>query len=309
MSEKDFLPVESSRLSDFFPELKHFILANYSRTFTIKKGGQIPLADNPDELLYLATGKVKAYMFDDEGHERLLYIFIKDTLIFHSVSEQYCKNLVTLEKATLYSIPLTDVFAFLQSDAAFIRKYSALIAARYGILLQQVLTTNRLGAKSKVYSFLISLVHKYGTLQENGSYLVSKFPTLTDLASLTDVHRSNVTSYINSLETQGIIHRQKKQLIVNDLEALERWLKKADRKNTGRDLRSVFFRIYHASFSHSQRVRRAMYSILVRPVKVQPSASWVKAGRSSVRMWVKWHFSMTRLDWALISLQQHQRAS
>lgn len=37
MSEKDFLPVESSRLSDFFPELKHFILANYSRTFTIKK--------------------------------------------------------------------------------------------------------------------------------------------------------------------------------------------------------------------------------------------------------------------------------
>lgn len=88
MSEKDFLPVESSRLSDFFPELKHFILANYSRTFTIKKGGQIPLADNPDELLYLATGKVKAYMFDDEGHERLLYIFIKDTLIFHSVSEQ-----------------------------------------------------------------------------------------------------------------------------------------------------------------------------------------------------------------------------
>lgn len=186
-----------------------------------QKGGQVPLADNPDELLYLATGKVKAYMFDDEGHERLLYIFIKDTLIFHSVSEQYCKNLVTLEKATLYSIPLTDVFAFLQSDAAFIRKYSALIAARYGILLQQVLTTNRLGAKSKVYSFLISLVHKYGTLQEDGSYLVSKFPTLTDLASLTDVHRSNVTSYINSLETQGIIHRQKKQLIVNDLEALE----------------------------------------------------------------------------------------
>ena len=135
--------------SVIFSELKHFILANYSRTFTIKKGGQIPLADNPDELLYLATGKVKAYMFDDEGHERLLYIFIKDTLIFHSVSEQYCKNLVTLEKATLYSIPLTDVFAFLQSDAAFIRKYSALIAARYGILLQQVLTTNRLGAKKQ----------------------------------------------------------------------------------------------------------------------------------------------------------------
>lgn len=221
MSDQTFLPIESSRLSDFFPELKHFILANYSRTFTIKKGGQVPLADNPDELLYLATGKVKAYMFDDEGHERLLYIFIKDTLIFHSVSEQYCKNLITLEKATLYSIALTDVFAFLQSDAAFIRKYSALIAARYNILLQQVLTTNRLGAKSKVYAFLISLAHKYGSTQADGSLVVNKFPTLTDVASLTDVHRSNVTSYINALETQGIIRRQKRQLIINDLEALE----------------------------------------------------------------------------------------
>lgn len=221
MSDQTFLPIESSRLSDFFPELKHFILANYSRTFTIKKGGQVPLADNPDELLYLATGKVKAYIFDDEGHERLLYIFIKDTLIFHSVSEQYCKNLITLEKATLYSIALTDVFAFLQSDAAFIRKYSALIAARYNILLQQVLTTNRLGAKSKVYAFLISLAHKYGSTQADGSLVVNKFPTLIDVASLTDVHRSNVTSYINALETQGIIRRQKRQLIINDLEALE----------------------------------------------------------------------------------------
>lgn len=221
MSDQTFLPIESSRLSEAFPELKHFILANYSRTFTVKKGAEIPLADSPDELLYLATGKAKAYMFDEEGHEQLLYIFIKDTLIFHSISDQFCKKIVALEKATIYSIQLTDVFAFLQADAAFIRQFSKLIAARYGILLQQVLTTNHQGAKNKVYNFLVSLTHKYGDPQADGSLLVKKFPTLTDLASLTNVHRSNVTSYINELEAEGIIRRQKKQLFVEDLDALE----------------------------------------------------------------------------------------
>lgn len=221
MSDQTFLPIESSRLSEAFPELKHFILANYSRTFTVKKGAEIPLADSPDELLYLATGKAKAYMFDEEGHEQLLYIFIKDTLIFHSISDQFCKKIVALEKATIYSIQLTDVFAFLQADAAFIRQFSKLIAARYGILLQQVLTTNHQGAKNKVYNFLVSLTHKYGEPQADGSLLVNKFPTLTDLASLTNVHRSNVTSYINELEAEGIIRRQKKQLFVEDLDALE----------------------------------------------------------------------------------------
>lgn len=221
MSEETFLPVASSRLSEAFPELRRFILANYSRTYTVKKGAEIPLADSPDELLYLATGKVKAYMFDEEGHERLLYIFIKDTLIFHSISDQFCKSLVALEKATIYSIKLTDVFAFLQADVAFIRRFSSLIAARYGILLQQVLTTNHQGAKNKVYRFLVSLARKYGEPQKDGTILVGKFPTLTDLAALTNVHRSNVTSYINELETQGILHRQKRQLIINDIDALE----------------------------------------------------------------------------------------
>lgn len=207
MSEEQYFQVTSSKLSDAFPELKHFILSNYDRTLTVKRGAEIT-RDDDDELLYLAKGKIKAYIYDENGHEQLMYIFIKDTLIFHSISEQFCNK---------YS----EVFRFLQQDPVYIERFGRLIAERYGILLQQVLTANHQGAKHKVYVFLISLAHKFGIPQDDGSLLVSKFPTLTDLAAATNVHRSNATAYINDLEAQGIITRDHRKLIINDLDTLE----------------------------------------------------------------------------------------
>lgn len=220
MSEEQYFQVTSSKLSDAFPELKHFILSNYDRTHTVKRGAEIT-RDDDDELLYLAKGKIKAYIYDENGHEQLMYIFIKDTLIFHSISEQFCKNLIALEAASIYGVKYSEVFRFLQQDPVYIERFGRLIAERYGILLQQVLTANHQGAKHKVYAFLISLAHKFGIPQDDGSLLVSKFPTLTDLAAATNVHRSNATAYINDLEAQGIITRDHRKLIINDLDTLE----------------------------------------------------------------------------------------
>lgn len=220
MSEQDFFPVASSQLSDVFPALKRFILENYTHTTNVKRGAEIPMAESNDELLYLAKGKVKNYLYDEDGHEQLMYIFIKDTLIFHTISDQFCKTLVALEPCTIYSVKFTEVFAFLQTDPDHIRSFVRLIASRYGILLQQVLTTNRQGARQKVYDFLNGLTQKYGIEQEDGSVLVNKFATLTDIASLLNVHRSNVTSYINELEAEGIIARHKRQLLVTAPERL-----------------------------------------------------------------------------------------
>lgn len=221
MSEQNFFPIASSQLSDVFPELKHFILSNYTHTFTVKKGAEIPMGDSDDELLYLAKGKVKNYLYDEDGHEQLMYIFIKDTLIFHTISDQFCKTLVALEACTIYSVRFSDVFAFLQASTDYIRTFTRLVASRYGILLQQILTTNRQCARHKVYDFLYGLAQKYGVEQEDGTLLVNKFATLTDIAAMLNVHRSNVTSYINELESDNIIARHKRQLIVKDIDALE----------------------------------------------------------------------------------------
>ncbi len=220
MTEQAFFPIISGDLTNTFPDLKQFILNNYTHTDTIKKGGDI-LFPEEYSFLNLSKGKVKAYMFDESGHERLMYIYIKDTLIFHPVSDDFGKNLVVLEEATLFSVSDLAVFEFLQKDPNHIRAFMRMIGTRYGILLQQALTNHLQNAKHKVYTFLLTLATHYGKPQPDGSILVNKLPTLTDMASIVNVHRSNVTAYFNELESKGILKRQKHQLIVYDMDTLE----------------------------------------------------------------------------------------
>lgn len=220
MTEQAFFPIISGDLTNTFPDLKQFILNNYTHTDTIKKGGDI-LFPEDYTFLYLSKGKVKAYMFDESGHERLMYIYIKDTLIFHPVSDDFGKNLVVLEEATLFSVSDLAVFEFLQKDPNHIRSFMRMVGTRYGILLQQALTNHLQNAKHKVYTFLLTLATHYGKPQPDGSILVNKLPTLTDMASIVNVHRSNVTAYFNELESKGILKRQKHQLIVYDMDTLE----------------------------------------------------------------------------------------
>ncbi len=42
-------------------------------------------------------------MFDEFGHERLMYIYIKDSLIIHPISDDFSKHFVSLESASLYT--------------------------------------------------------------------------------------------------------------------------------------------------------------------------------------------------------------
>lgn len=220
MIEQAFFPIISGELTTTFPELKQFLLTHYTHSVTVKKGGEI-LFPGEYTFLYLSKGKVKAYMFDEFGHERLMYIYIKDTVIFHPISDDFGKNLVALEEATLYAIEDKEVFQFLQLDPSHIRSFIRMIGMRYGILLQQALTNQQQNAKHKVYTFILTLARHYGIPQEDGSILVNKLPTLTDIASIVNVHRSNATSYFNELESEGILKRNKHQLIVYDIDALE----------------------------------------------------------------------------------------
>ena len=101
-------------------------------------------------------------------------------------------------------------------------KYISLIASRYGIIMQQMLLSNHECAKYKVLSFLYSLAIKYGTKQKDGSIYINKIPSLTDIGALTNVHRTNVSAYINELESLKIISRYNHSLTVYNIEIFEK---------------------------------------------------------------------------------------
>ena len=71
--------------------------------------------------------------------------------------------------------------------------------------------------------FLNFIADIFGVPEEN-TLVINEIPSLTDLAALINVHRTNVSTYINELEKMQIIERQKKALIIKDLQALQRKL-------------------------------------------------------------------------------------
>ena len=220
MSIQEFLPIISNNLSNYFPELKQYILANYSKVSTIKKGHE-HLISNETHFLYLAKGKVKAFLYDQNGHGQLMYIYFSDTMIFQPAGEQFYKKLIILDSATVYYIDKNLLFSFLQSNISYLDRYTQLIASRYGILLQHILISSNEHAKYKVLSFVYTFTERFGISQSNGSILVDQFPSLTDIGALTNVHRTNVSAYINELETLNILHRKNKTLIVTNINALK----------------------------------------------------------------------------------------
>lgn len=221
MLEKPYCTILSNQISTDFPELKSFILKNHLRQAFFKKGAVIPPVPK-DQLMYMVSGSIKSYMCDENGDERLVFILLDDTIVFSAVDDYFLKTLVAQEPITAYYVDRQAVLVFLQGDSEYIKKYCRIINARYGALLQQALSVNHCSAKYKVYSFIHQLAQKYGTVSPNGQITISNFPTFTDIASITGVHRSNATSYINELRAQEVIDRDKTLFIIKDMPLLEK---------------------------------------------------------------------------------------
>lgn len=219
MIEKPFSPVYSNRLSKTFPELKQYILTNFTSKQLLKKGEEVPYAPK-DTLLYVKSGSVKSYICDESGEERLMYIFLEDSVVFYHFHEYFIKRLLINETAEIYSVAIPEIMKFLQAKPEYILAWTGIVSSRYGVLLQNMLSINHCSAKHKVYSFIYQLALKYG--KQNGQqYTIKTFPSSTDVASITGVHRSNATTYINELQSQDVLKKEKNTLVIYDLDLLK----------------------------------------------------------------------------------------
>ncbi len=171
-------------------------------------------------VIYIKSGSIKSYICDESGEERLMYIFLEDSIVFCHFHDYFVKRLVANETVELYYAPQDELMKFLQQDSEYIRLWTGIVSSRYGILLQSMLSVNHCSSKHKVYSFIYQLALKYGEKSGN-KYTIKSFPSSTDVASITGVHRSNATTYINELQEQEVLKKNKNTLIINDLDLLK----------------------------------------------------------------------------------------
>ena len=94
---------------------------------------------------------------------------------------------------------------------------------RYILLLQSILQEHEESSRSRVYRFLYQIATSYGKEGPDG-LLVEKLPSRSDIGALLGIHRSNVTRYLSDLEKQGVVTKQKKSLVIHDIQALKELL-------------------------------------------------------------------------------------
>lgn len=219
MIEKPFSPVYTNKLSETFPDLKQYILQNYPQAHFYKKGDEIPHVSEKI-ILYIKKGSIKSYICDESGEERLMYIFLEDSIVFCHFHSYFVKRLSVNESSEIYYAPRKDIMKFVQTKVDYIDLWTNIVSSRYGILLQSILSVNHCSSKHKVYSFIYQLALKYGKKNEQ-QYTIKSFPSYTDVASITGVHRSNATTYINELQSQDVLKKEKNTLVIYDLDLLK----------------------------------------------------------------------------------------
>lgn len=219
MIDQPFSAVFSNHITSDFPELHSFILNNYYSSRKYKKNDIVHLPD-PNAVYYIKTGSVKSFISDDSGMERLMYIMLSDTITSHSIHDYFLKTLVSNDADTeLLAIRRNQVMEFLAQNSQNIEKWEKITLARYGILLQRMLQESHCSSKYKVYSFIMQLATLYGIPDKNDPNILSieGLPSVTDIASITGVHRSNATTYINELKEHNVFLKTGNKLIISDM--------------------------------------------------------------------------------------------
>lgn len=174
--------------------------------------------------IYLKKGRVKVVVSNEEGLEKLLFYVEENGFVLMSTGEYLTADLMATLVADvqtiLYCIPVEEFKQALAVEEirdiyldSVIRKSNYLIKHTFDLTFST--------SRSRLYHILLDLANDYGQANAQGHILIEKLPTRGDLALITGVHRTNIATYLTELENQGIISRDRRNIILNDKSELK----------------------------------------------------------------------------------------
>lgn len=191
---------------------------------TFQKGEYIYLpGEFADKLFFIEEGRVKIGSYSDNGKEITKAVLGKGEVFgeLPLVGEEQRHNFAVAMENTV-----TCVLS-VQQMKSLMRDHSALSLFFLKILGNRMLEMERRleslvfkDSRSRVVEFLKDLALQKG--QRVGyEWVVRKFYTHQDIASLTATSRQTVTTVLNELESKNILTYDRRRLLIRNLEALE----------------------------------------------------------------------------------------
>lgn len=177
--------------------------------------------DKPDCVFILADGQVKV----TQERERTQTTRLVGPSEFFGYSNFFAEvpssmRATTITQSTVYHFPLDGLESIIQMNPAvamfFIRDLSSLLLKSYNLTLS--LTQKHI--RGRLADTLLNLAEKFGTRDED-SGLTAVSISRTDLSDICNMTQSNVSRTLKTLEEEGVLRLDGKQILLLNLKELK----------------------------------------------------------------------------------------
>lgn len=190
--------------------------------FKKAKKGEVIYFSSTDlpRIFFLKTGNIKIVSIDDEGNETIKDIIQRGDLFGEL-------DLVNDPNSNEHAVALTNevsICSFLMSDFENLLLQNPSLALSYtkfvGLKMKRIKNSysNLVSkdARTRLVGFLKDWAVNEGVKKEN-TYTVENYLTQTDIAQIICTSRQTATILLNDLEHEGLIHYNRKELIIEDI--------------------------------------------------------------------------------------------
>ena len=193
----------------------------------LAKNEPIYFAKEPsNSIFFLKSGRVKLTRLSPEGKEMIVAL-INPGEVFGELSildsGERTDFAYAAEKSLICAISKDDFRKFIEGNPELNLKVTKLIGLklrRYSERIEELIFKD---AAQRIISFIYNFALEHG--KRIGSELFIKpFMTHQDIAELTACSRQTVNSTLTELREKGIINFDRRKLIINDEEALKKYL-------------------------------------------------------------------------------------
>lgn len=225
----DRTEIELLKKVDVFKELgdehlqKIAPLTSFHR-FTEKQVIYMP-SDPRARLYAIVSGKVKLAEVSPEGKELVLCVLGKG-----DVFGELClfdhgphNTLATaIEDSEIFTVKCSDLANFMTEDAALVKALGKHVGEKIRILEEKLSELVFKDVSQRLAGLLIDLAHDYGRKLPSGEQVIEMKITHQDLAGLIGSTRETTTTTLNQFREKGLIDFRRHEIIVRDLEGLEK---------------------------------------------------------------------------------------
>lgn len=202
--------------------LKHYnigIPMNYGQCETIYLQG-----DKSNNFFYLKKGRVKAYILQKDGTDKILSIheagnFFGETATIDQLPRPCCVS--TMTQSEIIVLSLTDLNALMRIDPDLCINIFQALAKKVRFLSYQIQDMAFYDAEQRVAHLLLRFAADFGTVTPEGIKLSISF-TDQDMAGLVGSCRVTVTKILNTFKKEGLIEKGYRNITIkNTLGLLE----------------------------------------------------------------------------------------